>query len=399
MNQVVIVDGMSTRKRMLLLVFGSLLFVLASMGMYAVYEANRNAARFAADLARYPEARAIYLLARNETQDGSAKMGVTATLLMALTLASGLYASRGIVRRLHELRDAAQRIAAGDLDSPVSMEAHTELDHLALALDHMRHDLRKVVALSVLNAGLERDLAVASTVQAMFLPSDETLRTKHVQLSGFCRSATKCGGDFWWQKTLKDGTTLVIVGDVTGHGTGPAMITASIASALHTLVGEGENVALPTLLADLNHSLEATCAGQFFMTLCALSIDPDAGSLRCFQAGAPPLLTMDIDGHVDAIAASGTRLGESTPSFGEHVLPLAPGKRVLCFTDGITERTLPGGNTFGLRRLQRAFAADRTESLATAALNLRKTVCADLDTRPLEDDMTFVMIEINAQPA
>jgi sigma-B regulation protein RsbU (phosphoserine phosphatase) len=395
MSERIIVDRISTRKRMLLLVFGSLMFVATSMGVYAVAEANRNATRFDERLAQFPDARAIYLLARNETQEGSARMGATATLLMALTLASGLYASRGIVRRLRELREAAQRIAAGDLDSPVPIEAHTELDHLAFALDHMRHDLRKVVALSLLNARIERDLAVASTVQAMFLPSEEITVTRHVTLSGFCRPATQCGGDFWWQKTLEDGTTLILVGDVTGHGTGPAMITASVAGALHTLIGDGRNLALPTLLSELNRSLERTCAGQFFMTLCALAIDPIAKQLRCYQAGAPPVLTMDSEGNVDVIAASGTRLGEHAPSFGEHVLPLRPGTRLLCFTDGLTERTLPGGHTFGLRRLRRAFAAGRAQPLADAALALRNELCAELDTSPLEDDMTFVMVELD----
>jgi sigma-B regulation protein RsbU (phosphoserine phosphatase) len=395
----VIVDRLSTRKRMLLLVFGSLFFVVAIMGIYAVYEAHRNTTLFEERLAHYPEARTFYLLARGETQQGSAKMGIAATLLLLLTLATGLYASRGIVRRLRELRSAAQRIAQGDLDSPVAMEAQTELDHLAFALDHMRHDLRKVVALSVLHAEIERDLAVASAVSAMFLPSEQIITSPHLTLTGFCRPATKCGGDFWWQKTLKDGTTLIIVGDVTGHGTGPAMISASVASALHTLVGERETVVLKTLLMDLNRSLETTCSGQFFMTLCALAIDPNAKQLRCYQAGAPPLLTMDPNGQVDVIAASGTRLGEASPSFGEHVLPLRARTRLLCFTDGITERMLPGGNTFGLRRLRRAFAAGRGESLSDAANALRSSVCADLETVPLEDDLTFVMVELAEQAA
>ena len=156
-----VVDQTSIRTRILVLVFGSLMFVVSSMGLFAVYTAHQNNERFERSLRPFPEAKAIYAAAQRETQSGSAKMDITAMALMGLTLACGLFASRSIVRRMGELREAAQRMAAFDLESPVRIEADTELDHVAAALDHMRGDLRRVLSLSVEAASLER-LAVGS---------------------------------------------------------------------------------------------------------------------------------------------------------------------------------------------------------------------------------------------
>jgi len=389
----VIVDRMPIRRRLMLLVFGSLMFVMCSMGAIAVAGALRQSQELEQRFAMFPEARAIHEAAKQETAKGSAKMGTAATVLLLFTFACALIPSRDIVRRLNQLRDAAKRMRDGDLDSPVPIEARTELDQLAHALDHMRGDLRRVVALSIQKAEHEDDLSVASTVHAMFLPKAEVFESGGVHLTAFYKPASRCGGDYWWRGTLRDGSTLLFVGDVTGHGTGPAMITAAVASTLHTLLSSGERPDMSDLLHTLNRSLRVTCQGRFFMTLSAVLIDPHAQRLDCWNAGAPPLFIMDENGDIDVVAVSGSRLGETEPQFGHRSVELSGRARLLAFTDGIPERTLPSGHTLGLRRLRRMFADSRNETLVHAA-DLLKEAVSDGVPQDDEDDITFVMVDI-----
>ncbi len=59
--------------------------------------------------------------------------------------------------------------------------------------------------------------------------------TSRVQMFGVYRPADACGGDWWWHEPLSGGRHVVMVGDVTGHGPGPAMVTAAVATAFRVL--------------------------------------------------------------------------------------------------------------------------------------------------------------------
>jgi len=48
---------------------------------------------------------------------------------------------------------------------------------------------------------------------------------------------TQCGGDWWSFSELPDDRVMIIIGDVTGHGVGSAMITAAAKGAASTLIG------------------------------------------------------------------------------------------------------------------------------------------------------------------
>ena len=66
--------------------------------------------------------------------------------LMAAALAAGLIFSlmvtRGITRRVLGLKEIADRVSLGDLETPVAMESNDELGDLARALERMRASLR-----------------------------------------------------------------------------------------------------------------------------------------------------------------------------------------------------------------------------------------------------------------
>lgn len=390
-------DNHSMRTRMIFLVLGSLMFIAGAMGPIAVSMANSKNEEFRQKLEKIGGgSMAVYERQVQATEEASASMGIAATALLLFTLACGLYAARGIVRRLVELTESAERIREGDLDTPVRVEAETELDSLAVALDRMRFDLKQVVALSLQRTDLEKDLAVASTVQAFFLPKQARLESDGVSLRAYYRPAARCGGDWWWAHKEPDGTLLILVGDVTGHGTGPAMITASLASAFHMLLQQGGAKDPEQLLSDVNDILLDTCKEKFFVTLGALTVEQTTGRVRLYNAGAPPMLVVSPSGEVEALTASGNRLGESTVKLGVTEAVLAPGSRILAFTDGVPELTQTDGKTLGLRRLRKLLSEISTDDTDRAHERLSALLETAAGGAPLEDDMTYVLIEVGA---
>jgi len=389
------VDNFSMRARMVLLVLGSLMFIAGAMGPIAVSAATKKNEEFRQKLEKIGGGTMrVYRRQMQATEEASANMGIAATALLLLTLGCALYAARGIVRRLTGLTESAERMRGGDLDTAVSVEAETEFDALALALDRMRLDLKQVVALSVQRTDLEKDLAVASTVQSFFLPKQSRLVTANASLHAYYQPAANCGGDWWWVHEQPDGSLLILIGDVTGHGTGPAMITASLASAFHMLLQQGGGSDPAKLIGDVNEVLREICKEQFFVTLGALTVHPKSGLVRLLNAGAPPILTVSPEGNVEALTASGDRLGEATLKLGVAEAVLAPGSRILAFTDGVPELTQADGKTLGLRRLRKLLREISSDDADRAHARLAAVIETALGGAAPEDDVTYVLVEV-----
>ena len=144
-------------------------------------------------------------------------------------------------------------------------------------------------------AAAERDLALTGAVQTGFLPEHNEITTQHMQLVGVYRPADACGGDWWWHESMPDGRHLIMVGDVTGHGPGPAMVTAAVATAFRVLLELGITT-MDQALALLNREVLRVGKGQYHMTMAALELDDATGRWILHSAGAPPILSLNTEG-------------------------------------------------------------------------------------------------------
>jgi serine phosphatase RsbU (regulator of sigma subunit)/tetratricopeptide (TPR) repeat protein len=268
--------------------------------------------------------------------------------------------------------------------------------HIAIAIESARAarvelDRR---ALENENALLEKDLELTSAVQAMFLPRTAEIDRGRVKAVGFCRPARQCGGDWWWIEPREDGTTLVLVGDVTGHGAPSAMVTASFATAYRASRRANPKKLVRELLQELNLELLEVCQGKYCMTMSALELDPEGGLVRWHNCGAPSIFLMEPDGKVQVVSAIGSPLGTEPFSVGSVEKRVAAGTRLFVFTDGLPELELPNDRVLGVRRLSQAFADSRTRPLKEAS----RYVVGELDKArkdiPQGDDVTFVLCDL-----
>lgn len=242
-------------------------------------------------------------------------------------------------------------------------------------------------------AVVERDLALTGAVQTGFLPEQNEINTPRFQLVGVYRPADLCGGDWWWHELLPGGRHLVMVGDVTGHGPGPAMVTAAVATALRVLVGGGLTDVEHTL-ALLNQEVLRVAKGKYQMTMAALELDENTGHWRLFSAGAPPLLSLAETGEHRFHFCPGTPLGTETGfELGVTEGQLQPGHRLLSYTDGIPEIPLANGQMLGMRKFAQLFERTRGQSVRDAAVNILGYADQARGNEPQNDDWTFTVIE------
>lgn len=241
-------------------------------------------------------------------------------------------------------------------------------------------------------AVVERDLALTGAVQTGFLPEYNEIPDGPVQLFGFYRGADACSGDWWWHETLGD-RHIILVGDVTGHGPGPAMVTAAVASAFRTLVAAGFGD-LRQALEVLHSNVLAVAKGKYTMTMAALELDEATGQWHLLSAGAPPMISLSREGKHRVLFCAGTPLGsEGTFEPGELTGQLQPNERVLLYTDGIPEITMPSGQTLGMRRFAQLYERTRPQGLRDAAATIVQHADESNRGKPQDDDWTFTIVE------
>jgi ligand-binding sensor domain-containing protein len=241
-------------------------------------------------------------------------------------------------------------------------------------------------------AVVERDLELTGAVQVGFLPEHNEINTAQLRLYGLYRPADACSGDWWWYETM-GGKHLVIVGDVTGHGPGPAMVTAAVATAFRVLIEDGLND-INIGLERLNREVLRVSKGKYHMTMAVLELEETTGHWIFHSAGAPPMLSLNNNGkhrvHFCPGAPLGTEIGFET---GRVEGRLQPNERLLLYTDGIPEILLPNGNVMGMRRFAQQYEMTRGQRLRDAAASILQHADQTRGNQRQTDDWTFAILE------
>ena len=136
------------------------------------------------------------------TADDQAKRSMRTVWMVALALlALGvvLAAVQGIRtgRPLRALATSAAKIAAGDLRQRVDDRRHDEIGALATNFNFMADRLGQLMVEQAAKASMERELALARSVQQGMLPPPDVVEHGRFRVVGHCEPASSCGGDWW----------------------------------------------------------------------------------------------------------------------------------------------------------------------------------------------------------
>ena len=145
---------------------------------------------------------------------------------------------------------------------------NTHLEEERQKLARLRHEL-------ILAAGIQRNLLPS------LLPDVESY-----QIFAHLDPCEEIGGDLYDVRTCQDGRLWLVVGDVTGHGIGAALLMSHVMAGLRILEDEctDPSVMLDRLESYLDQQMDV---GQF-VTMFAGILDPASGRLEYVNAGHPP---------------------------------------------------------------------------------------------------------------
>lgn len=261
-------------------------------------------------------------------------------------------------------------------------------NHIAIALETAR-----VARSEAERLAMARDLELVGAMQTLFMPKNARFSLPGLQGVGFYQPATQCGGDWWWYEAQPDGTLLLLLGDVAGHGAGAAMITSAVAGSFHTLrqyLGLADPEAV---LAELGRRLFAF--GNRNMTMAIVRIDPRRRELTLWNAASPGILAMS-KGACRIVVSPGRVLGDSGPvDIGRTSLRFEPGDRLLISTDGLYELKDQRGRQLGPRRVSALMQRLAQVPLDEIPDQLGAEIRENLKDRSQEDDITCVVLEIS----
>lgn len=274
----------------------------------------------------------------------------------------------------------------------LSGSAHNDQIYTCIGRDvsEVKAALAKVVTLA-------KDLELAEAVQNLLLPSARDMQAQGVDLATFYKPAAIAGGDFWSFDFISENKIWVLVGDVTGHGAGSAMVTALVSGCIRTLKNVARSgdiqIDLPMVINSINQNLVSIRNQPYWMTLSALEVDLENDSVAVWEAGTRAIFSIPAEGKPNLVSDSSRPLGAGECMLASGKFPFFKGHRLFIFTDGIAELANSTGSQFGNARLSRFLEKNRNLS-ATA---LRDELLKVLDTWRGEvaanDDITFVILD------
>lgn len=151
-----------------------------------------------------------------------------------------------------------------------------------------------------------------------------------------------CGGDFYDAFALRDGRVVLLLGDVSGHGIKPALVTVMLKTLIQgrRLLGDftfsSPSAFLSVLNVDLCRFLSSS--PDTLVALAAAFYEPGHKQLRLANAGLPELVLADRSGVSRGFSGDGPALAFSSASaYGEHTVDLNPGDSLAMHTVGLVE--------------------------------------------------------------
>jgi sigma-B regulation protein RsbU (phosphoserine phosphatase) len=158
------------------------------------------------------------------------------------------------------------------------------------------------------------------------------------------------GGDCYDAMEIGPSSAAISIADVCGKGLPAALVMSHIQASVRAFAAADPSPKV--VAANVNRALCRNGGLARFVTFFYAIYDAATRRMTFTNAGHNPPLLVHANGSVERLTAGGMVLGvfEHAP-FEEGVATLAPGDRVVLFTDGITEATDEADEPFGDDRL------------------------------------------------
>ncbi len=258
---------------------------------------------------------------------------------------------------------------------------------LAVALENAR-----LHADSLEKVRMQKDFEIAKQIQKHLLaPIPKNHPGVDVAVRFYARD--EASGDTYDLVPLSGGRMVGVIGDVTGHGVGAALLTHAAQAAMRSYLELIDD--LSEVATRLNNRLCASVETGNFMSLVAVLVDPEARTLHYVNAGHPSVILVR-NGVVQQFEKTGMVLGVVDQQIyaAAGPIPLEPGDLIVLRTDGVDETRDPERQLFGEERLVELLAG-LGDTDADGALGAIEAAVSRFARGVLQDDdLTMMALKV-----
>jgi serine phosphatase RsbU (regulator of sigma subunit) len=310
-----------------------------------------------------------------------------------------LYAQAGdipivVITGLADERTAIKAVQAGAQDYLIKGQVDDNLliRPLRYAIERSRRDRaeRELRATS-------EEFRIAQKIQQRLFPTEAPC-LPGFDIAGAVYPATATAGDYFDYIPLRGDCLGIVVGDVSSHGMGPALVMAETRSCLRTLAQSHDDVG--EMLTRANRLLACDSDDLHYVTLALARLEPKTRRMTYASAGQRGYL-FDAAGNVQALDATSAPLGIDK----EMCVPVAPavilepGQMLVFFTDGVVEAESHGHARFGVPRVMQLIRSERDKPAAQIVAAIYQAVCDFRGHGSQLDDITAVVVKVLPEAA
>ncbi len=225
---------------------------------------------------------------------------------------------------------------------------------------------------------------------------------QHASVPGFDIAAAafpahQTGGDYFDFLPQPDGCLDMVIGDVSGHGFGAALVMAETRAYLRAYSGMEPNIGV--LLNRVNAVLSSDLEGRHSVTLVLARLDAGKRTLEYVNAGHVSGYLLRSSGEIGHVMDStGPPLGmfPDRDYSSSRVIPLEHGDTIVLLTDGITEAMRDDQDEFGAQRALGFLRGHLEEPAAQLVQGLHDAARAFSGDGPQQDDIASVVCKVGA---
>ena len=271
-------------------------------------------------------------------------------------------------------------LAAGIIAAAVARQVRSYVT-AALREAKLQNELERV----------NHDLDIARSIQRGLLPASAP-QLDNFEIAGWNQPANETGGDYFDWQLLPNGQLAISVGDATGHGIGPALVSALCrAYARASFLADHHQI-----LERLNSLLANDLADDRFVTFAVVFLNPITSEIKVLSAGHGPILWYQRAANkLEDVEAQGIPLGMIAGISYEdsRMKCLNAGDMMVLVTDGFYEWQNPESEEFGVERLKDTIQQARDCSAEEVIARLCAAVKEFSRGTDQQDDLTAVVLK------
>ncbi|MFQ5805438.1 MAG: PP2C family protein-serine/threonine phosphatase [Phycisphaerae bacterium] len=323
---------------------------------------------------------------RAQALSRAASLGILAALVFGVTTIMVLHWVRDPLR---ELVTRIRELGSGRFDVRVRSSGSPELRYLAKGVNEMAG------ALETVEKQREAQMRRARAIQTRLLPRNGAAHGSY-DVTAVFRPADGVAGDLFDMVDLTDGSMLLAVLDVSGHGVAAALYTALLRTVLRHQARMTCDLA--AIVEAMNDEFRGVAGGSGeFATCFLIRLDHATGALEYVGAGHDPAIIIRAGGSAELLEGQGLPIGvQDRQQRSTSRSVLRRGDRLFLYTDGLHEVFDNEGRRFGRERLTELLAETSRHEPKEQLRAVIRGVRSFLRDSGFADDVTLLCVRRNS---